>query len=256
MILQKSEFKFVDRSFKETIVLIPGWATDYRIFSRLELNYNYLLPVKFYPFGFIEALLKQLDVRGIDKVSLFGWSLGGFLASDFSLANPERINKLIYFNKLDTSKRQNEIILVSICNKFNSDKLEVIREKISKNKKAYLYKFYIDCFFGDNLGGYAWFKDNLLKDYFGDMDLEYLNSGLDYFLQSVITTESLCRIKNVRIFHGAKDKIVSFKEAAQTWGRFSKANRHLVSKVEFISLPESGHIPFLSRDFRERFENG
>ncbi len=241
MILQKSEFKFVDRGFKETIVLIPGWATDYRIFSRLELNYNYLLPVKFHPFVFIEALLKQLDASGIEKVSLFGWSLGGFLANDFSLANPERVNKLI---------------LISVCNKFNPHKLEVIRERILKNKKAYLHKFYIDCFFPNSQSGYVWFKDNLLKDYLKETALEDLAAGLDYFLQSAIAVESLSLIKNVKIFHGAKDKIVSLKESAQTWGQFFLDNRQSVSKIEFISLSESGHIPFLSRDFRERFENG
>ena len=46
MISRKSEFKLIDRGFKDTILLIPGWAADYRIFDSLDLEFNYLLPMK------------------------------------------------------------------------------------------------------------------------------------------------------------------------------------------------------------------
>ena len=38
------KFKYIDRQKPETAVLVPGWATDYRIFDTLDLDYNYLMP--------------------------------------------------------------------------------------------------------------------------------------------------------------------------------------------------------------------
>jgi len=112
MISQVSKFKLLDRGFNDTLVLIPGWATDYRIFSALDLDYNYLMTDKFYPFNFNAELAGFLNKERIDKVSLFGWSLGGFLAGGFALKNPDRIN---------------ELILISIRKKFERAALEEIK---------------------------------------------------------------------------------------------------------------------------------
>src|SRR3990167_214046 len=95
MISPASKFKLCNRGFKRAIALIPGWATDYRIFNTLDLNYNYLLPIEYYPFNFVKELRGALDRESIDKVSLFGWSMGGFLASDFASQNPDRVDNLI-----------------------------------------------------------------------------------------------------------------------------------------------------------------
>ncbi len=233
MISQKSEFEFIHRGFKDTIVLVPGWATDYRIFSRLDLDYNYLLPVKSYPFNFKGELLRKLDQIGMGKISLLGWSLGGFLASEFALKKKKKVN---------------ELILVSICSRFNFVELEGIRRKLAKNRKAYLYKFYSDCFSGNTEGDYAWFKDTLLKSYLDGMGLEYLDSGLDYFLRQHIDAASLRPIKKVRVFHGVKDRIIPLKEAEDIKGK--------LPKTEFIFMAETGHLPFLHPDFKKEIANG
>src|SRR3989338_10238336 len=131
MISAKSKFKAVNRGFKDTIVLVPGWATDYRIFYNLDLNYNYLLPVDFSPAGFADSLSEFLDTLSIGRVSLFGWSQGGFLASDFASHNAGKIN---------------ELVLAGIRKRYDCKALEEIKLKLTKNKKAFLYKFYLDCF--------------------------------------------------------------------------------------------------------------
>jgi len=78
-------FKYLDRGSDKTIVLIPGWATDYRIFDSLNVKFNYLLPLDFSPDTFENVILNALEEKGIEKVSLFGWSLGAFLAAEFSI---------------------------------------------------------------------------------------------------------------------------------------------------------------------------
>ncbi|MBU0880591.1 MAG: alpha/beta hydrolase [Candidatus Omnitrophica bacterium] len=76
-----SKFKLISTpGAKDTMLLIPGWATDYRIFNNLNIKYNYLLPVEFSPFMFSEDLLAAMKENGIKKISVLGWSMGGFIA--------------------------------------------------------------------------------------------------------------------------------------------------------------------------------
>ena len=67
----KSKFKLIKRGFTNPLVLIPGWATDYRIFDSLDLNYDYILPVEFSPLDFEAALSSYLEKNSIHKISLF-----------------------------------------------------------------------------------------------------------------------------------------------------------------------------------------
>ena len=208
------------------MVLIPGWATDYRIFGNLKLAYNYLLPLQFSPFNFKDELLKTLNKESIDQISLFGWSLGGFLAVEFALKNPQRIN---------------ELILLSIRKRFAPGKLEEIKQQLKKNKKAYLYKFYLECFSGSAKEGWAWFRRYLIKKYISEMQLKDLIGGLDYLSLAEITPESLISIKNIKIFHGLKDKVAPIAEVDKMKPRLDKVN--------FVYLAQAGHIPFLGEDF-------
>jgi len=229
---QKSKFKFVDRGFKDTLVLIPGWATDYRIFSALELKFNYLHALELWPFNFNDELAKFISNNSINKVSLFGWSLGGFLAQDFALNNQDMVDKLI---------------LLSIRVKYESKLLEAIRARLLKNKKAFLYKFYLDCFPKDDLEGLLWFKNNLLKDYYNNMELDGLSAGLDYLAQAQINPGFLAKFRRLKIYHGENDLIAPFKEACEV--------RKELPLAEFISIPGTGHIPFLSKYFRTTFSD-
>lgn len=233
MISPASEFKFLDRGFKDTIVLIPGWATDYRILAPLNLNYNYLLPNKLCPFKFSSELSEFLHKKSIDKISLFGWSLGGFLAADFALKNLNRVD---------------EVILLSIRKKFPEKTLQEAESQLKKNKQAYLYKFYLECFSRHDKEGMRWFKKYLLRDYLREMNLKELISGLDYLSRSRINAGYLAPIKKISIFHGEKDGIAPVREARDIKSHLAQAR--------FICLPAAGHIPFLARDFIGKFYNG
>lgn len=228
-----SEFKFLKRGFKEAIVLIPGWATDYRIFKRLDLGYNYLLPLKFQPLTFAKDLLRQLNKSAIEKISLFGWSLGGFLAAEFALKNPKRIE---------------ELILLSIRKTFDPALLKGIAQKIRENKRAYLYKFYLECFSNAEKEESSRFKKYILKKYVSGMRLEDLLLGLDYLAQAKIMPQRLSILPKIRIFHGEDDKVAPLKEAVEIRSRLPQAR--------FIPMPLAGHIPFLNRNFKRYFNNG
>ncbi len=230
MISPVSKFKSFNRGFKKTIALIPGWATDYRIFNTLELNYNYLLPIECHPFNFAKELRESLDRESIDRISLFGWSMGGFLAADFASKNPDRVD---------------ELILLSVQKKFSPDLLEDIKLMLKKNKKAFLYRLYLNSFSEADKEGLTWFKQRLLMSYIDELKLEDLLCGLDYLSRTQINPESLAGIKKIIIFHGREDKIASFNEAQQIKSELSQA--------EFICLRGTGHVTFLNQKFKEKF---
>ena len=229
MISSPSKFKLVERGFKDTIVLVPGWATDHRIFSTLELSYNYLLPLLVRPFCFREDLSEFLNKESIDKVSLFGWSSGGFLAADFAALNPQKVDALI---------------LVSIRRKFPLPGLKMVERYLEKNKKAYLYKFYLECFSKTEKEELAWFKNNLLGIYLEENEMESLLDGLDYLAQASIVPESLKSIRKIKIVHGLKDKIAPPKEALEIKEAL---------EADFVSLFDAGHLPFLNQGFSKKF---
>ncbi|MDP3789036.1 MAG: alpha/beta hydrolase [Candidatus Omnitrophota bacterium] len=159
-----SYFKYIDRGRKGTVALIPGWATDYRIFDSLDLDFNYLVPLDFLPFDFEEALLGAVKSANIGKVSLFGWSLGGFQAAAFASKHKDLVDRLV---------------LVSIRKAYPSEELTKIEDRLKTNRKGYLYKFYSSCL--PEKDEFARFKSTLLRYYCQKMDLDYLLKTLDYF---------------------------------------------------------------------------
>ncbi|MGA2774850.1 MAG: hypothetical protein ABSE81_02165 [Candidatus Omnitrophota bacterium] len=224
------EIKFVNRGFKDNLVLIPGWATDYRIFQPLELNYNYLLVSEFSPFSFTQDLSQYLKSNSIAKISILGWSLGGFLAADFTVRNRDNVEQLI---------------LLGMREKYKVQALTGIEEKLKKNRVAWLYKFYLDCFSRNDRQGLSWFRKELLKDYLKKQELLGLIAGLDYLSRVALDINSLKQIESLRIFHGSADIIAPLKEAL--------AIKAQLPKAEFVSVQKVGHALFLSSSFKDIF---
>lgn len=211
--------------------MVPGWATDYQIFDTLDLKYNYVVPVDFNPDDFKDTLSEFLETSSIGLVSLFGWSQGGFMAVDFASHNTRKVGGLI---------------LAGIRKRYDQSALEGIRRKLERNKRAFLYKFYLDCFSPDDNEGRNWFKRRLLKKYLDRMGLEYLVRGLDYLSGAQINIGSLSGVKKIRIFHGGQDKIAPLDEALEI--------KSLLPQADFIYMERAGHALFLNPDFKERFD--
>lgn len=218
------KFRYIDKGKKDILVLIPGWASDYRIFAPLNLDFNYLLPQEFSPYTFAQGLLEALKRYNIKKISLFGWSLGGFLASEFAAK---------YASLID------ELILVSIRKRYKREILAEIKKCLSKNKKGYLYKFYVQCFFQKKQ--MHWFKENLLKEYCEKLELNYLFQSLDYLENTDIKPEQLNNIKRVKIIHGENDCIAPVQEAMDI--------KNSLPQAKLIRIKDTGHIPFLRENF-------
>ncbi len=216
--------KFIDRGCPDTITLIPGWASDYRIFSGLDLKYNYLLPMDFSPFTFEREFLEALAANNLKKISLLGWSLGGFAAVELICKYREVID---------------EVILVGIRKKYKVKEIEPIKDYLKKNKAAYLYKFYTQCFF--NKEDKLWFRKSLLKDYCEKFDLDYLLKTLDYLTEREISPELLAGVGKLRIIHGQYDQIAPIHEALE----IARGLPHAV----FIKISDEGHLPLRNKGY-------
>lgn len=221
-----SEFKLFDRGFEDTILLIPGWATDYRIFDALDLNSNYLMPIELSPFDFNDRLLAALHENGLDVISILGWSMGAFLAWDFISEYPERIDGTVF--------------IVSAKRRYERLAIEKIKIYLKKNRVAYLHKFYHECFSKDELESLSWFKRHLLKSYLKQMELQALLEGLDYLSNAELEFQGLERLK-IKFVHGCADKIAPIEEAIEIAEDLPAA--------EFISIEGAGHMPFLNPAF-------
>jgi pimeloyl-ACP methyl ester carboxylesterase len=217
----KSRFKFLERGCKKTLLFIPGWATDFRIFSQLNLKYNYLFPVSFNPFYFHAELADFLGRKGIAKISLFGWSLGSFLAEEFIRRYPQK---------------SEEVFLVSVSRQYPQAALAAIKERIVRGKAAFLYKFYGNCFSLQDTAGRQWFRRHLLREYPHQFSLRDLLSGLEYLAGARLDFNFLSPLKKLKIFHGTEDKIAPFSQAEELASGIKGA--------EFTALPAAGHIPF------------
>ncbi len=218
--------RYVERGKKDTAVLIPGWATDYRIFDSLDIEFNYLLPLEFSPFGFEKSLLSALKEYKICKISLWGWSLGGFWAAKFAAK---------YASLLD------ELILVSIRKKYKAQEIAGMELRLKKNREECLYQFYRRCFYGEN--GWQRFRDNLLESYLQELNLDYLFTTLGYLKAQELNPQALKEIRKIKIIHGEFDRIAPSEEA-----RDIKRN---LPQAKFISIRDAGHIPFLETDFNK-----
>lgn len=224
------KIKFINRGFKDNLILIPGWATDWRIFDRLELNYNYISLREFSPYNFVDSLSHYLENNHIDKISVFGWSMGSFLAADFTVKNQSKVK---------------ELYLLSILKKYNPEVLEGIKDKLMKNKTAWLYKFYLDCFSRQDSEGLKWFRKELLKDYLKKLELSKLCEGLDYLSEAGLDLGVLAKVGHLKIFHGLEDAIAPFRQAY--------AIKDKLPNAEFVAIQNTGHALFLTPLFKEIF---
>lgn len=226
----KPGLKFIGRGFADNIILLPGWASDWRIFSGLNLDYNYLIPVRCDIDSFRQGLSDSLDQAGIGEISLLGFSMGGFLAAELAAQYPKRIK---------------ELILVSIREKFEPGAIKEAKAQIEKNKQAFLYKFYLNCFSESDKEGLCWFKKNLLPSYLDSFSPAGLIAGLSYLENAVISPGPLREVRKIRIFHGGEDKICPLAEAG--------AVASFLPQAEFKGLAGLGHIMFLNQGFRDEF---
>jgi pimeloyl-ACP methyl ester carboxylesterase len=222
-----SEFEFFPRrGFAETLLLLPGWATDHRIFRPLDLEFNYLSAVSLSPRDFQEGLLAALRRHRLDRIAVLGWSLGGYLGLEFARAHPQQV-------------MEGALFAVGMRERYEAELIEATRERLARNKAAYLRRFYEACFSPGEREARDWFERELRESYLDQMELEPLLAGLDY-----LASASLAGAK-ARFIHGRQDRIAPVRQMLAMTERLPGAR--------LVCIESAGHAAFLNPQFNKVF---
>ena len=209
-----------------SMVLLPGWATDSRIFDGLLPGVSAVrvfgaLRVE----GFAERLAAFLDTAACGPVTIVGWSLGGFLAAEFAGKYPSHVR---------------DLVLISIRRRYPLSDVELIRSALLRDQRTCLSDFYTHCFFPSRMKECRLFRCGLQEEYIRTMDKDALLSGLDYLERTDFPADSVsCR--PARIIHGEKDIVAPADEAE----KLARA----INAATFCLLPGAPHAAFLDSGF-------
>lgn len=222
-------FTFINRNYPNTIALLPGWATDQKIFDNLNIHYNYIIVHNLNPFECSNKLNSYLNQINLNKVSLFGWSMGAYIADQLMLTYPEKVS---------------EIILISAKPNYPLKDIQYVKKKLSQNRVGYLYQFYKMCFSKYEINEWRYFKKNFLQYYLETQTNDILMNSLDFLSKSILQVNQYEKNRPIKIIQGQCDEIAPLLEIQSYLMNLNLKDMTL--KIE----NQSGHIPFLKSDFQ------
>ncbi len=209
-----------------SMVLLPGWATDGRIFEGVLPGVSAVTTGPLRPEGFSRRLAAFLDRTARGPVTVVGWSLGGFLAAEFAREYPDRVRR---------------VVLVGIRREYPEGDVGAVLRSFSADPGSCLSGFYAQCFFPSQMPAYRRFRAGLQAAYLREMDGGALREGLSYLASARLSGETLPACP-VTIVHGEKDVIAPFAEAEGVAREGANATFH--------PLPGAAHAAFLADGFR------
>ena len=253
MISSTEEFFVVGGGGVPSVVLLPGWATDGRIFEGVLPGVAVVTTGPLRPEGFSRRLAAFLDRTARGPVTVVGWSLGGFLAAEFAREYPDRVRR---------------VVLVGIRRGYPAADLSAVRASLLRDREACLSTFYAQCFLpaqttakegqvprqagmppvlSPRPPAYRRFRGGLQAAYLREMDGVRLREGLSYLVGARLSGETLPACP-VAIVHGGKDVVAPFAEAERLARESGNATFH--------PLPGAAHAAFLADGFRSVVADG
>ncbi len=230
--MPREEFTVVGSGDDPSVVLLPGWATDGRIFEGLLPGVAAVTTGPLRPDGFTRRLASFLDRAARGPVTVVGWSLGGFLAAEFARERPERVRR---------------VVLVGIRRRYPEGDVKGVLRSLSADPGACLSGFYARCFYPSQMPAWRRFRAGLQAAYLREMDGDVLREGLSYLASASLSGETLPRCP-VSVVHGEKDVVAPLAEAEGVARDSGNATFH--------RLPGAAHAAFLAEGFRAVVADG
>jgi pimeloyl-ACP methyl ester carboxylesterase len=215
-----------------SVVLLPGWATDGRIFEGVLPGVTAVTTGPLRPDRFSRRLAAFLDRTARGPVTVVGWSLGGFLAAEFARETPDRVRR---------------VVLVGIRREYPEGDVEAVLRSLSADPGGCLSGFYTRCFYPSQIPAYRRFRGRLQAAYLREMDGGALREGLSYLASARLSRETLPACP-VAIVHGEEDVVAPLAEAEGVARETGNATFH--------PLPGAAHAAFLADGFRAVVADG
>jgi pimeloyl-ACP methyl ester carboxylesterase len=215
-----------------SMVLLPGWATDGRIFEGVLPGVTAVTTGPLRPDRFATRLASFLDRAARGPVTVVGWSLGGFLAAEFAREYPDRVRR---------------VVLVGIRREYPEGDVAGVLRSLSADPGACLTAFYAQCFFPSQMPAYRRFRGGLQAAYLREMDAGALREGLSYLASARLSGETLPACP-VAIVHGEMDVVAPLAEAEGVAREGGNATFH--------PLPGAAHAAFLADRFHAVVADG
>ncbi len=229
--MPREEFTVVGEG-EPSMVLLPGWATDGRIFDGVFPGVTAVTTGQLRPEGFSRRLAVFLDRATSGPVTILGWSLGGFLAAEFAREYPDRVRR---------------VVLVGIRREYPEGDVAAVLRSLSGDPGSCLSGFYAQCFHPSQIAAYRRFRSGLLAAYLREMDGDALREGLSYIAKARLSGDTLPACP-VMIVHGGKDVVAPLAEAEGVAREGGNATFHPV--------PGAAHAAFLADGFRAVVADG
>lgn len=204
------------------VVMLPGWAHDWRTMSRCEFKANRIFISGLMLPGVVCELAEFLSEAELGPAAVLGWSLGGFAAVEFTNAFPELVDRLI---------------LVGIRRSYTQDEIKQSKLELKQNRKGFLEGFYRRNFLPAQRRDWPVFKNELMDAYMSEMGMIELLAGLDYLGASQIDERAL-GVCPILIVHGRQDVIAPVQDAIS-----------LASGSEIRIIENASHAAFMHPDF-------
>ena len=176
-----------------TLITVPGWATDSRLFEGVS-----------FPF---ESVVHVHDCMGIESqdqivaavqtaaflgpVSVLGFSMGGFAVVECLPQIQDQVT---------------QVILVGIRQRYPQSEIDQVKSLISAGKARFLRSFYKSGF-----PSRVW--QPLFDSYLAQWDEAALCAGLDRLGSLEIKPEALLCPEKITVVHGLQDAIAPIAEA-------------------------------------------
>ena len=201
------------------IVLLPGWATDCRVFDGVGRTATAIVPQGLITDDFSTDLADYLHGERSSTVRLCGWSLGGAAALRFARAYPEMVD---------------DIVLFGVRPRYPAVGIDEAWERLRADREAYLADFYRRCFLPGQRDDFRRFKQTLMSDYLANFSEGDLLRGLDFLAESAFDAVDLS-IRPTTVVHGALDIVAPVAEIAD-----------LAAQADFHVVADAAHAVFLA----------
>ena len=222
-------FYYYPRGYKKTVVILPGWGFDCRMFEECSLQRNIVAPAGPLVKEAWSELAGFLEKNRLKQVGILGWSLGAAWAAEFSKRHEDLAECLI---------------LVSARASWPLKMIADLERQIREDRIKALKKFYLTAFYSQK-ADYRLFRKKHLSRLLELWKEKDLLRGLKFLLDFPVKPHVFKKTRLLMV-HGSND-LVAPPDAIPSISSAQGCKK--------VIMEGTGHLPFLHPEFPHILED-